>query len=284
NVALSKEIDNIFKAVDAFYYYSDDNFIVSSVTCPPGSFYNGYTDKNYCSQCRDGKSNNNLNNNECNDCLPDYEKLYHQNNDSLECIQCPSGTIYVKTDKRTSERKCTETKCSLYQYFDLDLMKCVDCSEFISNSIGRPKGSLPLYKFCSCQNDYLKVFENDISVKCVTYGQFNNYIDDKLKNSKNDNSYYFIEKNIYQYFTFFDCEPYERHSFIDYYCICNRGFVYRNGGCVPYSNGDKSTHETESDELKSTQIINEFNSTHYDSENSIDIANKNYNKESAFQR
>ncbi|MES1906158.1 MAG: hypothetical protein MHPSP_003780, partial [Paramarteilia canceri] len=226
--------EHIIEAFNAFYYYHDHKTTLQTLACPPGSKNNNTIGSINCFQCKDGKTSEYVDNSKCYDCLPNYEKIIHRHNNSLECNKCQIGSIYAKPDISTSEKKCFEPKCSQNQYFDIYIKKCVECSASIPNSFERPNGSFPLYKFCSCQDNYIKVLDEWDVIKCLFNDNITEFINDKVLNPNYNYTYHYIQINENSSYTFFNCPPYKRFSFIDYYCICNRGFIYRDGGCHSY--------------------------------------------------
>ncbi|MES1904818.1 MAG: hypothetical protein MHPSP_001102, partial [Paramarteilia canceri] len=247
--------DNNLDPNDTFIYYSVFNKTDPIVGCPPGSTVYGDKDAKKCSQCINGKTNNFLDNNDCYDCSPNYQKIYYQGNDSLECNECPIGSVYIRSNYSNKLKECSQTKCLQHQYFDLETMKCLDCKELIPDSIGRPVGTPPLYKYCSCRNNYLRIRYDSTTTKCFSDANFRDYADDNIPNTYNNNGYYFIQKDSYHYFTFMDCHPHQRPSYIDHYCICNKGFLYNNGRCQPYI--DENINSNGIDQIKS--VINKNN-------------------------
>ncbi|MES1903453.1 MAG: hypothetical protein MHPSP_003249, partial [Paramarteilia canceri] len=164
-------------------------------------------------------------------CLPDFENILNIFDHVFHYEKCEFGSIYRYHSFNPVQFECYKPNCPLQDYYDFTSNRCIKCSELIDNSIGRIEGSLPLYKYCSCKNEYIKVIENDYIIKCISSGQIYDDVINKIQDFQIKSGYFEIRSNQSIYYILMICHPHKRLIIYDHYCICNYGFLYHDGIC-----------------------------------------------------
>ncbi|MES1903621.1 MAG: hypothetical protein MHPSP_003609, partial [Paramarteilia canceri] len=139
----SFETINILQRIDYEFKKNKLRLVSENVTCPLESEYILENGTSKCRICEHGKSRTIDDDESCNECLLNCEKIY-QNDGSFHCMQCDKNSLILSHNKEVNTPKCATTDCSLLQYYDYSDNKCVSCSVTVQDSIGRPMGSSPL--------------------------------------------------------------------------------------------------------------------------------------------
>ncbi|MES1904476.1 MAG: hypothetical protein MHPSP_000405 [Paramarteilia canceri] len=234
----SFEDNRIFEQFSSTVYIDQDSGNILKIRqtyCPKGSTTIEISGEYKCQICENGTTSNSVNSNDCNDCLPTYEKIADDSGDGFICNECEIGTIARPSSSNEYTKRCSETICDLTEYFNFVLGRCTKCSETLSNSIGRADQTPPLEEYCSCSNDSIKIEIDNNEKKCHP----NNITDDKLYEDLSKISLenkvfglnYFLNSDKMTRLSLLNCHPYERPIIDDYNCACNKGFLLHNGRC-----------------------------------------------------
>ncbi|MES1905785.1 MAG: hypothetical protein MHPSP_003065, partial [Paramarteilia canceri] len=167
--------------------------------------------------------------------------------DNFKCNECEIGELALATDTDSSIKKCLETNCNSFQYYDESQNMCVNCNSTVENSIGRREGTPPLRQYCSCSNDSIKIISLSNGFECIPNNEDNEKINRanmKISDLEFKNGLHlFFSNNIGLDFYFYYCQSFDRPVLYEYYCMCNKGYMFYDGKCKTCKDIQEETNQ-----------------------------------------
>ncbi|MES1904148.1 MAG: hypothetical protein MHPSP_004715, partial [Paramarteilia canceri] len=231
-----EDMEEIFDRVTFYHYYVDNTEPKISYSCLSGTKIYNYMDEIKCVKCKNGTRSYGSYPTECNKCLQNFKTVNANSDNDLQCSECEIGSLALSSESNETIEECVPTNCSQTEYYDKNSQKCIECVEYLPNSIDRPVGTPPLRQYCSCPNNSVKSSFHGIGRTCILNSDNNETLKSAyekiatLPNKIGVHYFYNVKGNID--LQFYYCDAYHKPLFDEHNCMCNNGFLFYDGKCM----------------------------------------------------